>query len=245
MTDETPLPDDRISQFIRDLPDVWEEGQTPASTKQIDTLVTSIVHSDRMRGATWSTRRRRLGAVSLAVVGTIGAATGVAAWIRSAQPSRPNEGVACHATAAIDGDVILVDLSNDPVASCRAAWKAGAVPGAPASGPVPNLVACVGPAGAAEVFPGDDDICGQLGLPAFEGPNAANQQVIKLNKRIIAEVNAQPCATTAVAKDRVQRILDEEGLHDWTLALRPGWENATCAKAAVDSPSRTVMLFGL
>jgi hypothetical protein len=76
---------------------------------------------------------------------------------------------------------------EDALEVCAAMWRAGILqPGAPRAivhpgkpqYPVPALVGCVLPGGAAAVFPGPPDTCQRLGLPGEAPPAIAPAQAV-------------------------------------------------------------------
>jgi hypothetical protein len=172
-----------------------------------------------------------------------GGAVGVAALLRSGQPSRANEGIACRASADVRADAIVIDFQQDAVAGCAALWSQGrfAAPGAQPE--IPELTACIAAPGDIEVFPGDQSVCERLGLTAADSTlDPENAAIVALNDRLVSEVNLADCAPTSHVQDAVTRIVAESGLKGWTVTIRPDSNTASCAKVAIDAPSRTITI---
>ncbi len=240
-----PEPDDEVSSWIREHPEVWADALESPSTAEIDELVGQVVSGarDRRRADETGRRRRRLVAtVALTIIVVTGGAVGVAALIRSGQPSRPSEGIACRSAADPRADAIVVEAGSDPVGRCRTLWTDGELtqPGQ-AVGEVPPLVACVGASGVIEVYPGGSSMCGQLGLVVADPSlTPENQAMVALQDRIVELINDQPCVAATKAAAIAQEIVNESELNGWTVSVRPDSENASCAKAALDVPTKTI-----
>ncbi len=240
-----PEPDDEVSSWICEHPEVWADALEAPSAAEIDELVGQVVSGarDRRRADETGRRRRRLVATgALTIIVVTGGAVGVASLIRSGQPSRPSDGIACRSAADPRADAIVVEAGSDPVGRCRALWAGGepAQPG-PAVGEVPPLVACVGASGVIEVYPGDSSTCGQLGLVVADPSlTPENQAVVALQDRIVELINDQPCVAATKAAAIAQEIVADSELDGWTVSVRPDSENASCAKAALDVPNQTI-----
>lgn len=90
-----PEPDDELSSWIRQHPDVWADAVDAPSSSEIDDLVGQVVSGarDLRRAEETGRRRRRFVATGvLTIIVVTGGPVGVAALIRSGQPSRPSEG---------------------------------------------------------------------------------------------------------------------------------------------------------
>ena len=75
---------------------------------------------------------------------------------------RTVEGLGCYAAPSLTADTTVVRAGGDPVQVCASLW------GNIATGTVPPMVACLLPSGAAVgVFPGDQALCGKLGLRPY------------------------------------------------------------------------------
>ena len=242
-----PGPDDEVSSWIRKHPEVWADAIDAPSSAEVDDLVAQVVSGarDRRRAEEGAHRRRRfVAAGALTVIVVTGGAVGVAALIRSGQPSRPSEGIACRATADPSADAIVVEAGPDPVGRCQRLWSGGELSGPDqALGEVPPLVACVSTSGVIEVYPGNFSTCGELGMVVADPSlSPENQAMIALEGRIVEEINDLPCVAAIDAAAVAQRIVDTSELDGWTVSVRPDSADATCAKAAVDVPSRTISI---
>lgn len=182
-------------------------------------------------------RRRRLGAAGgLAMVAVGGTA---AAVLFRDQPSRPEAGAVCRATADLYGDAIALAAGADPIDGCRQLWVDGNF-GA-SDGSVPPLVACVGPHGAVEIFPGEASVCERLGLDHAEPElSAQNRAVVALQDRLVEEINAAECRSVQDVAVLAERILSESGLGGWQVVVEPGTEAGVCGKASINTPMKTV-----
>ena len=123
-----PEPDDEVSLWIRQHPEVWADAVDAPSSSEIDDLVGQVISGarDRRRAEESGRRRRRFVATgALTIVVVTGGAVGVAALIRSGQPSRPSEGIACRSAADTRADAIVVEAGSDPVGRCRTLWTDG------------------------------------------------------------------------------------------------------------------------
>ena len=242
-----PEPDDEVSLWIRQHPEVWADAVDAPSSSEIDDLVGQVISGarDRRRAEESGRRRRRFVATgALTIVVVTGGAVGVAALIRSGQPSRPSEGIACRSAADTRADAIVVEAGSDPVGRCRTLWTDGELtePGQ-AIGESPSLVACVGASGVIEVYPGDSSVCAQLGLIVADAAlTPESQAMLALQGRIVDEINDQPCFAAIEVAAIAQLIVDESELEGWTVSVRPDSEDASCAKAAVDVPTRTISI---
>jgi hypothetical protein len=241
-----PIDDDGLSAWISQHPEVWGAAVEAPTASARDDAVRRITSGRRIteRASELSSRRRRnIAGGALAVVVLAGGAVGVAALIRSGQPARPNEGIACRAAADVRADAIIIDAQADPVAGCAALWSEGKF-AAPGSEPtIPQLAACVAAAGNIEVFPGDQTVCSRLGLTSSDSTlSPGNDAVVALSDRLTNEVNLAECAPSAAVTEAAQRIVNESGLKGWSVVVRPDSAGAACAKTAVDAPTRTVTI---
>lgn len=100
--------------------------------------------------------------------------------VRCYTDDRPGSGDNFHGTTLAQADTAdggTADI-HDPVRACSQLWHDGVIsagsidaegpgPGETAY-PVPTLSACVLDSGVAAVFPGNGDVCAELGLPALK-----------------------------------------------------------------------------
>lgn len=236
--------DDVIAEWIREHPEVWAEASDPMSPAFVEGVIVDIVSGARMaRLNERETRRHRnLVAGFVAALVVAGGAVGVAALVRSGQPTQPTAGVACREAPGVDADVIVIEPTDDPVGGCEAVWAAGRFSETPLSGgEAPALMACISDAGVIEVYPGDAETCTRLGLSnADPALDVENQAIVALQERLANEINLQPCVTAEDAAAIGLRIVEESGLAGWTVEIRTDSAGASCAKAAVDTTRQVV-----
>ena len=238
---------DVIAQWIREHPEVWADASTPTPASFVDGVVADIVSGSRMARVQANTRRRQRKLVAGGVLSALvvaGGAVGVAAIVRSGQPTQPSAGIACFDSVGDDADVIVVEPTDNPVAACSDLWATGrfAEP-TDAADVVPALVACISESGVISVYPGDDRTCAQAGLVDAEPMlDPQNQAIVALQQRITDDVNLAPCATVDDVAAIVQRLVDESGLAGWEVEIRSDSVGASCAKAAIDVTTRVVQV---
>lgn len=230
--------EDPISTWILQHPETWDDAMSPLDERQVDAIVDRITVR--------ATRRRRK-VVATAVLSTLvfaGGAVGVAALVRSGQPTQPTAGVACREAPGVDADVIVIEPTDDPVEGCRSLWAAGRFDEAAGGvGVVPPLVACISDAGVIEVYPGDAETCTGLGLAnADSGLDVENQAIVALQERLVNDINARPCASAQAVEEIARRIVDESLISGWKVEVRPDSIDATCAKAAVVATAQVVQV---
>jgi hypothetical protein len=147
-----------------------------ALSSRIQIIERHIARSERPRPGRRRSRQLAVVGFAVALCATATAAAVYTAW---APATLPNE-VRCYAVASLEfgdnfpGTTTIqsenattgeIDLVLSAVEQCASLWRQGFVVEGVGTQPVPNLVACVLPEGAAAVFPGEDDTCRQLGLP--------------------------------------------------------------------------------
>jgi hypothetical protein len=157
----------------------------------------------RRRG--WRRRGVITGIGALVVVGG-GAGTALALALLHAKPVQDHSYARCYSvaqhgaepngpaatfpgttiaeTAGLSGRI----YTDNALSACAAVWRAGLLqpgvagvvhqPGKPFY-PVPALVGCVLPDGAAGIFPGPPDTCQRLGLPAEDPPAVEPAQPVE------------------------------------------------------------------
>lgn len=245
-TSDEVTDDDVIAGWIREHPEVWGEASDPMSPAFVEGVIVDIVSGARMArlDGRETRRHRKLVAGFVATLIVAGGAVGVAALVRSGQPTQPTAGVACLEAPGVDADVIVIEPTDDPVAGCEAVWSAGRFDRTPLpGGEVPPLVACISDAGVIEVYPGDAETCTGLGLTnADSGLDAENQAIVALQERVVNDINARPCASAQAVEELAQRIVDESPISGWRVEVRPDSIDATCAKAAVIIPTQVVQV---
>jgi hypothetical protein len=223
-------------------------AQPPVATlgdQDVDTLIDDII-SGRLQPTSPGRRRnrRRWLAGGSAVVVLAGGASVAALWPRE-KPSHPEQGIACHATLETVGNAQVVPPAADPLAACGQLWLQGVLPdlehGGPATDVAPPLFACVGRGGGLDVFPNLSDppaTCAGLGL-ADAAAVPLDDPLIALQDRLVSEINER-CVTADAAHPVIQAALDDVGLSDWTITVRP--DTHGCVFAGEDSDNKTVFL---
>jgi hypothetical protein len=147
----------------------------------------------------------------------------------------------CYATAAITGDLVGLDTSDDPVEACRQLWIDGIL----GNGDVPPLTGCVNEAGAAVVVPGEGAVCNRVGLAELEpGLTAEQQAAVTVNDTLI-DLFGTECFDQATAVEEVERQLDAAGLDEWTADAPEDFDPATpCAGPGIDAASKRIFVIG-
>ncbi len=235
--------DRRLARWLRQTLffDVDDEGSRDDAAAQ-RLLAEVYRRSDARDQARRRRRRRLLGGAIVAGVMVSGSAAAALLW-RNGQPTRPDLSVLCHASADLSSDAIAISPGADPVQDCGRLWASGQLPVGGQPDRVPPLVACVGPRGGIEVFPGPVDVCAQLGLegadPTLSPDNAA---IVALQERLVDEINLTDCRPVPEVVAAVEAALAESALAGWTVTVAPGAESAACGKVAVDTANRTVVV---
>lgn len=190
------------------------------------------------------TRTRTLVAAAAAATLIVGSGVGIAALLLR-QPERPEHGPACRGGPSLESPLYALGPGADPITDCAELWRTGFYPvGGEGNGSVPPLVACVGPNGAVEVFPGPLDFCDALGLETAAinlDPEAA--AVSEFAERITEEINLADCASTDEVKSKIERLMEDLDLEGWAVAPNEDATHASCAKAQVDSSLKVVHIF--
>jgi hypothetical protein len=216
------------------------------SADEVETLITDIVSGRVQPPKTREPRqwRRRWLAGGTVVVVLAGGATAAALWNRT-KPEQPQQGIACHASLEIIGGAQVIPPAPDPLKACAQLWLAGVLPdiknGGPPTDVAPPQFACVGPAGALEVFPNLSDpptSCAELGLVEAD-TNVSTDPLVLLQDRLTNEINLV-CVDVDAAKKLIEAALTDAGLDDWTVTVR---ENTNgCVLAGEDPETKSVYL---
>ncbi|HTN99851.1 MAG TPA: hypothetical protein VL068_04175 [Microthrixaceae bacterium] len=243
-TPESQAPLALLEALIRRDPEAWLPlGDDALSSERVAELTEQV--TDRVQRRAGAVRRRRRRGLAIGVAAVVLAGSGTAAALALfAQPDDPAAGVACRAGAASDSSAFVIEPGVDPIDSCRAAWEDGSMDELSSTGLAGRpLTACIGKGGAIEVFPSDETVCGRLGLVRAEPDlSSLNQDVIELQERLVTEVNEVDCVGVARAASISQRVLDDLSLTDWTVKIRASDPDGPCAKAAVMSAEREVVI---
>lgn len=213
------------------------EPPIPAEAEQRNASILAAVH-----GHAAKTRQRRgrnpwiIGGGAVAIV----LATAAFAVLRTSTVSDPTA-VSCLATTDLEGDLVGLAASEDPVEACRQLWIDGTL----GNGDVPPLTGCVNEAGAAAVVPADGAVCNRLGLDELEpGMSAEQQAVLNVNDSLI-DLFGSECFEQDEAVAEVQRQLDAANLDVWTVAVPEPFDPATpCAGPGVDTDNKRIFVIG-
>ncbi len=239
--------DEKLSAWIRRHPEVWHYAEVPGGAApeaaQVESLVNSILSGEHQRRRQAQVRRGRkivLGGCVGAVV--LGSAVGVAAIIAARQPTVPEAGAVCRATAAIDAGAVVLATGVDPISGCGEQWAKGLL--GDNGGLVPPLAACIGSQGVVNVFPGQPGLCESLGLaPAQPNLSPENDAVVALQASLDSTINLSKCRPVPDAAVAAEQILDQSDVNGWKVAITPGAETGQCGKAGLDSATKTVSIF--
>lgn len=213
------------------------EPPAPADVGQRNADILAAVHAHAASGSTRRTRNPWIlggGAVAIAV------ATAAFAVLRTSPVSDPTA-ISCLATTDLDGDLVGLAASDDPIEACRQLWADGTL----GNGDIPPLTACVNEAGAAAVVPADGAVCSRLGLDELEpGITDEQQAVLDVNESLI-DLFGTECFEQDAAVEEVQRQLDAAGLEAWTVDVPEAFDPATpCAGPGVDSENQRIFVIG-
>ncbi len=186
-------------------------------------------------------RKRRLWVVG----GTLGAtvlATAAFAVLRSA-PIEDTTGVSCRDQPNLDGDVVGIAGTLDPIEACGELWTNGTF----GAGEIPPLAGCINEAGLAVVLPGRDDVvCSGLGLDMLDAESERddNAALIAVQEQLI-DTFLDDCFDEQSAIAESRRVLDAAGLSDWTVEVAEPFPDPTsCAAVGFLPETKTVILAG-
>ena len=238
--------DEELSVWIRRHPEVWHFAEIPGNAldaAQVESLIDSILSGEHQRRRRAQARRRRkfvLGGCVGAVV--LGGAVGVAAIIAARQPTVPEAGAVCRAAAAIDADAVVLATGVDPISGCGEQWAKGLL--GDNDGLVPPLAACVSAEGVINVFPGQPDVCGSLGLAAAQPHlSPGNDAIVALQASLDSTLNLAKCRPAPDVAVAAEQILRQSDVSGWKVVITPGAETGRCGKASLDSATKTVTIF--
>ncbi len=233
---------DDLAGWIRQHPEVWDFAWADDGPDlAIDTIVEKVIRE--RSGGRWHHRRRSL-LISLASAAVVGGTAVAAAALWSTEPSRPESGTACRSAPSLGSSAIALEPGVDPVSGCARLWADGAFSASADLGPIPELVACIDPRGPINVFPGPADLCARLHLaPADPAASSDAAAVVSLQDRLAADINLASCRGIDEVVAQAREILEQSRLVGWQVVISPGSESAVCAKAGVDSTTRTVTIF--
>jgi hypothetical protein len=213
------------------------EPPAPNDAADRNAAILAAVHQ---HARTSRTKRARnpwiVGGSAVAVV----LATAAFALVWTASVSDPTA-VSCYETVDLNGDLVGLAASDDPVAACRQLWLDGTL----GTGDVPPLTACVNEAGAAAVIPDEAASCNRLGLAELEAGLTDDQQaILEINETLI-DLFSNECFDQNAAIAAVQEQLDEAGLDEWTVDAPEPFDPATpCAIPGIDNDNRRIIVIG-
>jgi hypothetical protein len=202
--------------------------------------------------------RRRWAGPGLAALIAVAGGGGIAAYAIASHVTT-HLAVTCYAAPSLQSHRLVVQVEPaGPVATCSRAWADGHL----GPGPVPLLVACATPQGAAAVLPAPPgaDVCGQLGLPALSAgaaslssttppstspPTAAAGTMPPAVRDAIINDLRTTCASSAQAELALTKLLAKANVH-WTVVTpTPFPTGRPCASPAFDEDGRRVVLTGI
>jgi hypothetical protein len=235
-------PQDPISRLREANPVRAEDAPAPDSA-HARALYERIVSTPVPNGAPY--RRpfvRRTLKVLVPIVAIAVAAAGYGVYRSVSQPLD----VACYREMSIAGDVVGVAATGgDPVALCRALWRAGGSFNPDGRLSAPALTACVheGTLAVLPHRPGVDP-CTALGLahPEGGGLSADDQRLVRVTEALAARFLAD-CVPEGSALAAAHTELRAQGLEGWTVTVtQPFTADRPCASAAYDPGSKTILL---
>lgn len=182
-------------------------------------------------------RRRRVSVVGGGIALTL-AASGTIGWAVASGNARDTTALQCQ----IDGNPSIIDaVSGDPVADCAAEWERQN------GRPAPVLAAYDNGHGGVLVQPATDPApSGAKPLPPGQG-QGQNVALIELDESLadyIAGLSSR-CFSEPEAVAYAERELDRLRLTEWVVKTRRDSDAACYDGAAIDAPSRTVLLIGV
>lgn len=239
MSSDDPLEVDPIRVLI-DLARL-QRAEVPDASAELRAAVEGLAVDDRKAGR----RVRRPVVIGLATLVALGGATAAVAALIGRQPDRPDQAPACRDAPSLSANMYALEPGAEALERCSALWIDGTIssPDYPPGSLPPPLVACIGPGGVIEVFPGSADVCAELDLdPASSNLDADADAIVRLTNRIADELNGGPCVDGSTAIALVQTLLDDLGLKDWTIDANALPSDATCVKGAPDPATNTVHL---
>jgi hypothetical protein len=188
-------------------------------------------------------RRRTVVVLIALVVLVLAALLGAFALVHQSEPD-VGAGPVCYESASLDARSVVTSGGGDLRAACARLWREGFF----GTGPVPTQFdVCVLPQGAPAVFPGEaGSVCSGLGLPEAHTTPEADRIGKAEREAGLALGGPDRCIGYDEARGIVSRILEANGLHDWTVGPgptpRPFNDEYPCASPAVVPDQRTVFI---
>jgi len=187
------------------------------------------------------TRRRRRTITGFGVgIAMIAAGTAVAAFWPRTSPTEARS-VSCWSSSEAPPEQQVVvgwDGIDDPLVVCQQQWEIGRfdVPEPPG-----DLQACTSSDGIAVVVPGSCEVAGlALFVPVADSTVLSISEV---TTRLGELLNGDTCRTVADARAVVEQVLDDAGLHDWTVELTGGASASdSCATVALEASTRSAFI---
>lgn len=186
--------------------------------------------------------RRKILVVALLVATTL--LVTAAALYLTREPSDPR-GIACYQAAALDAPQFIVDApSTLHPNECESLWDDGTLVNRSVvpEGEIPELIGCVTTGGGLAVFPSNDkQLCDRLGLTGYEQPT--RNDAIDLNQQLLDLFSTSGCMTINDAQLRIESILAEQGLNDWSVTIStPASTERPCASFSLSGGERRIVL---
>ncbi|HEY4331869.1 MAG TPA: hypothetical protein VGM78_04845, partial [Ilumatobacteraceae bacterium] len=186
--------------------------------------------------------RRRPKRRTIAITGglvTAMLATAAYTFLSSGSSQSPLQ-VGCHETAELSSTQVIESQSGDPVTACQPLWTNGEF----GTGNPPELHACVGPQGGALVFPGDLNVCDQLGLSRLNASDPEDLKVVDLSNLLLAAFR-ETCVGEQQAVQIVTGDLAQLGLTGWTVHVDQTYgPDRPCTASEAAASTKTVTLGG-
>ncbi|MEZ5312072.1 MAG: hypothetical protein R2735_16075 [Microthrixaceae bacterium] len=212
------------------------------SSERIAELTEQVVRSEHAREQAQPRKRRRRTVAGVAAVVLAGSGT-AAALVWLAQPDQPQAGIVCRAAAVHDADAIVIEPSKDPVDQCRNLWNNDGFVEFGITEKPQELTACVGTGGAIEVYPGTESVCSELGLALSKLDLSPDKlRLVALQDQLVAEINSVDCVGVDDAAAIAGRIIDNLRMSDWSVHIAATDPQAPCAKAAVITEEKQVVI---
>lgn len=209
-----------------------DPGSEPAAELVLASIVATPAPARRFR---W--RRAHTWTV-VAVVGTLGVGSGVAAVLSGREDVVVTARMCMSEASRTPAQQVVVDAAStvDPVAQCQQAWTDGLL----GRGVPPPMTACTTDTGAVAVVPGSGEVCATLEWRPAErnagGSDRTGDLVGMLSDRFTDECFDGPEAVKTVNAALAELELDTWSVDDQTTNV--DW----CTTPSVDPATRTIVL---
>ena len=191
--------------------------------------------------------RMRMKFLGIFVIFTVvgGGALATAHILTTDQPKIVAAGTVCRAEAKANADAMVSGPSDDPISFCKREWESGEFTKQRGNGPVPPLAACISKQHIIEIFPGYEEVCGQMGLSIANLELSSYQKgVIELQKRTAEKVNAE-CIPLDEGILVIKKILGQLHLEDWKIAVGNSPKPGPCSLTEMDETERSIMIYSI